>query len=58
MSDETKDFISGKIQRGSPEDKVKDLLEWMEEVYDRMKHKVRSYLLSRWITRLHCNVLI
>ena len=51
MSDETKDFISGKIQRGSPEDKVKDLLEWMDEVYKKMKHNVRSYVhvLSSWI---------
>lgn len=35
LSEERKDFIGEKIKRDSNEDKVKDLIRWMKEVYDK-----------------------
>ena len=58
MTEEMKDFIGGKIKRSSPEDKVKDLLEWMTEIYDKMKHQVGSYVLSRCIIQSYFNFSI
>ena len=46
MSEERKDFIGGKIKRSSPEDKVKDLLEWMTQVYKKRKDEVELHILS------------
>lgn len=54
LSEEDKDTIKNKIDRDSPEDKLKDLLDWIYAIRDNEKHlvshvkyynKLLSYLL-------------
>ena len=40
LTEEQKDIVKTNIVRESPEDKVKDLLEWMEAIRKNIQHKV------------------
>lgn len=40
LNDEQKDIVKNNIVRESPEDKVKDLLEWMDAIRKNIHHKV------------------
>ena len=40
LSEGDKDIVKDNIVRESPDDKVKDLLEWMESIRKNIRHKV------------------
>ena len=40
LSEEEKEIVKSKIDRESPKDKVKDLLEWTEAIKKKISHRV------------------
>ncbi len=56
LSEGDKDIVKENIVRESPDDKVKDLLEWMESIRKNIRHKVHE-MLSTLMTdyMLFCN---
>ena len=40
LTEDEKDVVKNNIVRESPEDKVKDLLEWMDSIKKNIRHKV------------------